>query len=129
MYGQDFFGFVSGFGAQVVRLLDVPFDTTELKVVSSSSDYSVAISDASSTSYAKESIYSPLDVNSINLQGFQTVLLFMALEKDIRSYTNVLKMVCLSKWMFSIRIVGKYLCLIIRKDKPYRCGLVELATK
>ena len=91
------FGFVeSGYSAQVVRLIDVPFDTTELKIVSSSSDYAVAVvraNNAVNLNYAKENIYSPLDVNSIILPNLPAngSPIYGFGEITSESYTNVLQ--------------------------------------
>jgi hypothetical protein len=75
-YGQEFFGYVaSGYSAQVVRLVDLPFEETELTVISNTDNYHVAIvraEDPVEFNYAKENSLTPLDVNTIDLPELPT---------------------------------------------------------
>ncbi|MEC7987465.1 MAG: hypothetical protein VX278_20030 [Myxococcota bacterium] len=70
-FGQDFFGSVAaGYGAQVVRLVDVPFTQSELEIRASAEGYSTAIvraEDVTTDNYAKDLSYSPTEVNNILL--------------------------------------------------------------
>ena len=95
VFGQDFFGYIAaGYGAQVVRLVDVPFVQTELEVRTPCSseddgteegedeessedsesdcgaDFAVAVIrvlEGTSKNYSKDTLYSPTDVNNILL--------------------------------------------------------------
>ena len=68
VFGQDFYGYVeAGYGAQVVRLTDIPFNATQIEVRSSSSDYRVAVvraDDPGAVNFARDVLYSPTDVNN-----------------------------------------------------------------
>lgn len=68
VFGQDFYGYVeAGYGAQVVRLTDIPFNATQIEVRSSSSDYKVAVvraDDPGYVNFARDILYSPTDVNN-----------------------------------------------------------------
>ena len=97
VYGQDYFGYVAGgYSAQVIRLLDVPFDSTELKIsAESSADYATAIVRTETPTlqnYVKENIYSPLDVNSVSLPSLPNNgdPIYALGEITGASYTNVL---------------------------------------
>ena len=71
LYGNEFFGYiVDGYGAQVVRITDVPFDQTALEIRASTAGYTAAIIRAENpgvADYAKDILYAPSDANSIQL--------------------------------------------------------------
>ena len=68
VFGQDFYGYVTpGYGAQVIRMTDIPFDATQIEVRSPSSSYKVAVirgGDAPVVNFARDVLYSPTDVNN-----------------------------------------------------------------
>ncbi len=68
VFGQDFYGYVTpGYGAQVIRMTDIPFEATQVEVRSPSSAYKVAVirgDDVAAVNYARDVLYSPTDVNN-----------------------------------------------------------------
>ena len=70
-FGQDFFGYIAGgYGAQVVRLVDVPFSQSELEVRASKEGFAVAViraEDSTDVNFSKDLSYSATEVNSISL--------------------------------------------------------------
>jgi len=68
VFGQDFYGYVTpGYGAQVIRVTDIPFDATQIEVRSPSSEYKVAVirgNDEAAVNFARDVLYSPTDVNN-----------------------------------------------------------------
>ena len=76
VFGQDFYGYVTpGYGAQVIRMTDIPFETTQIEVRSPSSAYKVAVirgDDEAAVNYARDVLYSPTDVNNTVLPVLPT---------------------------------------------------------
>ena len=76
VFGQDFYGYVTpGYGAQVIRMTDIPFDATQIEVRSPSSAYKVAVirgDDAPTVNFARDVLYSPTDVNNTVLPMLPT---------------------------------------------------------
>ena len=71
VYGQDFYGFaIGGYGAQVVRLVDVPFTATELEIRAATEGYKVAViraDDPGFQDFSKDTLYSPTQIDDILL--------------------------------------------------------------
>ena len=76
VFGQDFYGYVTpGYGAQIIRMTDIPFDATQVEVRSTSSTYKVAVirgNDAPTVNFARDVLYSPTDVNNTILPMLPT---------------------------------------------------------
>ena len=68
VFGQDYYGYVTpGYGTQVIRMTDIPFEATQIEVRSPSSSYKVAVirgGDQPFVNYARDVLYSPTDVNN-----------------------------------------------------------------
>ena len=71
LYGKEFYGSIKdGYGAQVVRIADVPFSQTALEIRASTAGYTAAIiraEDPGVPDYAKDVLYAPSDANSIQM--------------------------------------------------------------
>lgn len=70
-FGQEFFGYIEGgYGAQVVRLVDVPFTQSEIEIRGSKEGFVAAIvraNDTGTKDYTKDISYSATEVNNLVL--------------------------------------------------------------
>ena len=93
VFGQDFFGYVdSGYAAQVVRLVDVPYDATQLSIRASGSFTATVVraEDITAPNFARDVLYSPTDVNEIELPPIPNDASPIYAIGDISSYGNTI---------------------------------------